>query len=61
MASKKRILKYAKSGALTLPTEHPFATPVELPTPAATLEEPKVVVSTPRKKKSTRKKKTAKK
>tara|TARA_R110000765_G_scaffold341272_1_gene431392 strand:+ start:95 stop:280 length:186 start_codon:yes stop_codon:yes gene_type:complete len=61
MASKKRVLKHAKSGALSLPAGHPFATPAEPATPTVTLEAPKVVVSTPVKKNSTRKKKTVKK
>ena len=71
MASKKRVLKHAKSGALSLPVGHTFATPTEpaaptvtLETPkvaTVTLETPKVVVPPPVKKKSTRKKKTVKK
>ena len=61
MASKKRVLKYTKSGALSLPAEHPFAIPAEPAAPTVTLEAPKVVVPPPVKKKSTRKKKTVKK
>ena len=74
MASKKRILKLAKAGVLSLPAGHPFATPVELSTPTVTptvtletvtptviLEAPKVLTPTPVKKNSTRKKKTVKK
>ena len=36
MASKKRVLKYVKAGALSLPAGHPFAATVELPTPTVT-------------------------
>jgi len=74
MASKKRILKLAKAGVLSLPAGHPFAAAVELPTPAVTptvtletvtptvtLEAPKAATPTPVKKKSTRKKKSVKK
>ena len=61
MASKKRVLKYTKSGALSLPAGHPFATPAEPSAPAVALEAPKVVVPAPAKKNSTRKKKTVKK
>jgi len=77
MASKKRVLKLARAGVLSLPAGHPFAAAVELPTPAVTptvtleapkavtptvtLEAPKAVTPTPVKKKSTRKKKSVKK
>ena len=71
MASKKRVLKHAKSGALSLPAGHPFASPTEPAAPTVileapkvvtvTLEAPKVVAPTPVKKNSTRKKKTVKK
>ena len=38
MASKKRVLKYVKTGALSLPAGHPFAATVEPPTSTVTLE-----------------------
>jgi hypothetical protein len=36
MASKKRVLKHAKTGALLLPAGHPFTATIELSTPTVT-------------------------
>ena len=52
MASKKRILKRARFGTLSLPEGHPFIPLVSPPAAEVVSEEPKVTVSQPAEKKS---------